>query len=65
MRREGEMAGIWVRRELQGKKTSSLGLCRLLTLWFDYGHIPEVHDAVTEGIKTIDIDTWLQVCGEG
>ena len=34
---------------------------RLLTLWFDYGHYPDVHDAVTEGLKTIDIDTWLQV----
>ena len=36
---------------------------RLLTLWFDYGHYPDVHDAVTEGLKTIDIDTWLQVRG--
>ena len=35
---------------------------RLLTLWFDYGHYPDVHDAVTDGLKTIDIDTWLQVC---
>jgi FKBP12-rapamycin complex-associated protein len=34
---------------------------RLLTLWFDYGHYPDVHDAVTDGLKTIDIDTWLQV----
>ena len=34
---------------------------RLLTLWFDYGHYPDVHDSVTEGLKTIDIDTWLQV----
>ncbi len=35
--------------------------CRLLTLWFDHGHLAEVHDALTEGIRTIDIDTWLQV----
>jgi len=34
---------------------------RLLTLWFDYGHLPEVHEALLEGIRTIDIDTWLQV----
>ena len=37
-------------------------LCnRLLTLWFDYGHISEVSTALSEGIKTIDIDNWLQV----
>ena len=34
---------------------------RLLTLWFDYGHISEVSTALIEGIKTIDIDNWLQV----
>ena len=34
---------------------------RLLTLWFDYGHWPEVYEALVEGIKTIQIDTWLQV----
>jgi len=34
---------------------------RLLTLWFDYGHISEVSNALSEGIKTIDIDNWLQV----
>lgn len=36
---------------------------RLLTLWFDYGHWPEVYEALVEGIKTIQIDTWLQVRG--
>ena len=36
-------------------------LFRLLTLWFDYGHISEVSNALSEGIKTIDIDNWLQV----
>lgn len=36
-------------------------LIRLLTLWFDYGHWPEVYEALVEGIKTIQIDTWLQV----
>lgn len=34
---------------------------RLLTLWFDYGQWPEVYDAIVEGIRTIEIDTWLQV----
>ena len=34
---------------------------RLLTLWFDYGHWPEVYEALVDGIKTIQIDTWLQV----
>ena len=34
---------------------------RLLTLWFDYAHISEVSTALSEGIKTIDIDNWLQV----
>ena len=34
---------------------------RLLILWFDYGHWPEVYEALVEGIKTIQIDTWLQV----
>ncbi len=30
-------------------------------LWFDYGYLLEVHNALTEGIRTIDIDTRLQV----
>ncbi|XP_046989267.1 serine/threonine-protein kinase mTOR isoform X1 [Schistocerca americana] len=34
---------------------------RLLTLWFDYGQCNEVYEALVEGIRTIDIDTWLQV----
>ncbi|XP_038044243.1 serine/threonine-protein kinase mTOR-like [Patiria miniata] len=33
---------------------------RLLTLWFDYGQCSEVYDALVEGIKSIQIDTWLQ-----
>lgn len=35
--------------------------CRLLTLWFDYGQWPEVHEALLDGIKAIKIDEWLQV----
>lgn len=34
---------------------------RLLTLWFDYGHYSAVHEALVEGIRTIEIDVWLQV----
>lgn len=34
---------------------------RLLTLWFDFGHLSEVCEAVEEGIKIIEINTWLQV----
>lgn len=34
---------------------------RLLTLWFDYGQWPEVYEAVVEGIRLIEINTWLQV----
>jgi hypothetical protein len=37
--------------------------CRLLTLWFDYGQWPDVYEALTEGIKSIQIDNWLQVSG--
>lgn len=34
---------------------------RLLTLWFDYGQWSDVYEALTEGIKSIQIDNWLQV----
>ncbi|XP_014254034.1 serine/threonine-protein kinase mTOR [Cimex lectularius] len=34
---------------------------RLLTLWFDYGQWPQVYEAIVEGIRTIEINTWLQV----
>ncbi|XP_054269929.1 serine/threonine-protein kinase mTOR-like [Macrosteles quadrilineatus] len=34
---------------------------RLLTLWFDYGQWLEVYEAIVEGLRTIEIDTWLQV----
>lgn len=40
---------------------TSLPFYRVLTLWFDYGHWPDVNEALVEGIKTIQIDTWLQV----
>ena len=34
---------------------------RLLTLWFDYGQYAKVYEAIVEGIRTIEIGTWLQV----
>ncbi|KAL7287805.1 hypothetical protein TKK_0018180 [Trichogramma kaykai] len=34
---------------------------RLLTLWFEYGQWPEVYEAIIEGIRLIEINTWLQV----
>jgi len=34
---------------------------RLLTLWFDYGQSPDIYDALVEGIKSIQIDNWIQV----
>ena len=34
---------------------------RLLTLWFDHGHLPDVYEALVEGINKIQIDNWLQV----
>lgn len=35
---------------------------RLLTVWFEHGHQPGVYEALVDGLKTIQIDTWLQVC---
>ena len=34
---------------------------RLLTIWFDYGQWSEVYEALTDGVKSIQIDNWLQV----
>lgn len=34
---------------------------RLLTVWFEHGHQPGVSEALVDGLKTIQIDTWLQV----
>ncbi|RHY15363.1 hypothetical protein DYB36_008895 [Aphanomyces astaci] len=34
---------------------------RLLTLWFNYGgRLVEVHDAVSDGLAKVSIDTWLE-----
>lgn len=34
---------------------------RLLTLWFDYGHWPEVNEALAERVNKAPMETWLQV----
>ncbi|XP_015781821.1 serine/threonine-protein kinase mTOR [Tetranychus urticae] len=34
---------------------------RLLTLWFDDGQYADVFEALSEGLKTVPIQTWLQV----
>ncbi|WFD05627.1 non-specific serine/threonine protein kinase [Malassezia vespertilionis] len=34
---------------------------RLLTLWFKFGHLEHVAEAVSEGFSTVTVDTWLEV----
>ncbi|XP_066259712.1 serine/threonine-protein kinase mTor [Euwallacea similis] len=34
---------------------------RLLTLWFEHGTSPQVSEAISDGIRTVDKNTWLQV----
>ena len=34
---------------------------RLLTLWFEYGHMKVVEETLIEGFTTVSVDTWLQV----
>ena len=34
---------------------------RILTLWFGHGTHPEVNTAITDGIRTVSVDTWLEV----
>ncbi|KAI9215748.1 FAT domain-containing protein, partial [Blastocladiella britannica] len=34
---------------------------RLLTLWFKFGHLPDVNLTITDALNIITIDTWLQV----
>lgn len=52
----------FIYRSIKLSQGSSLqDTLRLLTLWFDYGQWHEVYDAVVEGIRLIEINTWLQV----
>ncbi|KAL3272654.1 hypothetical protein HHI36_014119 [Cryptolaemus montrouzieri] len=49
-------------KSIKLSKGSSLqDTLRLLTLWFDYGQSSEVYDAIVEGIRLIEKNTWLQV----
>eukprot|EP00095_Tigriopus_kingsejongensis_P005635 maker-scaffold420_size176246-snap-gene-0.24 protein:Tk05635 transcript:maker-scaffold420_size176246-snap-gene-0.24-mRNA-1 annotation:"target of rapamycin" len=49
-------------RSISLSKGSSLqDTLRLLTLLFDYGHQSDMYEALHEGLKTIEIDNWLQV----
>ena len=49
-------------RSISLSSTSTLqDTLRLLTLWFAHGHQTEVNNAVTEGISTVSINTWLEV----
>ncbi|KAF5280820.1 hypothetical protein FQR65_LT14927 [Abscondita terminalis] len=49
-------------RSINLSKDSSLqDTLRLLTLWFDYGQWSEVYDAIVEGMRLIEKNTWLQV----
>ena len=41
--------------------TAEQDTLRLLTLLFDYGHFSEMYEALHDGIRSIEIDTWLQV----
>ncbi|SCZ93158.1 BZ3500_MvSof-1268-A1-R1_Chr6-2g08497 [Microbotryum saponariae] len=34
---------------------------RLLTLWFKYGGDEKVYEAIMKGMKTVSVDTWLDV----
>lgn len=49
-------------RSISLSKGSSLqDTLRLLTLLFDYGHQSDMYEALHEGVRTIEIDNWLQV----
>ncbi|KAH1016334.1 serine/threonine-protein kinase Tor isoform X2 [Dendroctonus ponderosae] len=49
-------------KSIQLSKGSSLqDTLRLLTLWFDYGLSAQVSEAITDGIRVVDKNTWLQV----
>ena len=51
----------FVRSIALSKGNSLQDSLRLLTLLFDYGHHTDMYEALIEGLKTIEIDNWLQV----
>ncbi len=42
-------------------RTITQDTLRLLTLWFEYGHMKVVEETLIEGFTTVSVDTWLQV----
>lgn len=46
---------------LSGATDSLQDTLRLLTLWFEYGNLSEVNGALIDGIRTVQIDNWIQV----
>lgn len=53
---------FFVFRSIKLSRGSSLqDTLRLLTLWFDYGHSSEIYDAMIEGVRLVEKNTWLQV----
>ena len=44
-----------------GQERALQDTLRLLTLWFKYGAVPAVHEAVQYGFDSIPIDMWLSV----
>ncbi len=49
-------------KNIGGRFCSFTTFCyRLLTMWFDYGQWVDVYEALEKGVKTIQIDNWLQV----
>ncbi|RDD40512.1 Serine/threonine-protein kinase mTOR [Trichoplax sp. H2] len=51
----------FVRSITLSKGNSLQDTLRLLTIWFDYGEWKRVNEALVDGLKVIQIDTWLQV----
>jgi FKBP12-rapamycin complex-associated protein len=36
-------------------------ILRLITLWFNHGEMPDVYEAMRQGMQEVSIDTWLDV----
>ena len=36
-------------------------ILRILTLWFNYGALPDVEQALQDGFNRVTVDTWLVV----
>ncbi|KAA0203049.1 hypothetical protein HAZT_HAZT004190 [Hyalella azteca] len=52
----------FIRSIAVGESSTSVQDClRLLTIWFQHGHNPSVEQVLKEGLKTLHVDTWLQM----